>query len=294
MPDKITLKTLLAPSALTKAIYEGAVRSDLLSLDLVPVTKANTLFKPFVRDHAFDLGELAIVTYLQARERGFPYVLLPATVVGRFQHHCIAYNVERGAMAAGDLAGKRIGVRAYTQTTGMWVRGILQNEYGADLDSCEIVTFEDAHVLGYRNPSNVSLAPEGKSLKDMLLEGELDAAMLGEDMPDDPRLRTVVPDAAEQALQWYHRTRAIPVNHLIAIRADIVETRPEVAAEVHRMLKASKAAANLPADPDTRPFTLEALRPGLELAIKYCLQQKLISQPVEVDELFSPATRALA
>lgn len=294
MPDPMTLKTLLAESALTRALHSGEVTSPLVRLDLAPVKKANTAFKPFVRENAFDAGELAIVTYLQARERGFPYVLLPATVVGRFQHHCIAYNIDRGALSPSDLKGKRIGVRAYTQTTGMWVRGILENDYGADMGSCEFLTFEEAHVTGYRNPPNVTFAPEGKTLKDMLLEGELDAAMLGEEMPDDPRLRTVIPDPQAEALRWYARTGAIPVNHLMVIRADIARDRPDVAAEVHRMLKESKARAGLAGNPDTRPFSIQGLRKGLDLAIRYSLQQGLISDPVSVDELFDETARVLA
>lgn len=293
MPEPITLKTLLAESAHTRALHGGEVASPLVKLDLAPVRKANTAFKPFVRENAFDAGELAIVTYLQARERGFPYVLLPATIVGRFQHHCIAYNIDRGALSPADLKGKRIGVRAYTQTTGMWVRGILQNDYGADMGSCEIVTFEDAHVPGYINPPNVTLAPEGKALKDMLLDGELDAAMLGEEMPDDPRLRTVIPDAQAEALRWHARTQAIPVNHLMILRADISRDRPDVAAELHRMLKEAKALAGPPGDPDTRPFSVEGLRRGLDLAIRYSLQQGLITQPVTVDDLFDDSTRIL-
>lgn len=293
MPESMTLKTLLAESALTRALHRGDVTSELVTLDLAPVKKANTAFKPFVRENAFDAGELAIVTYLQARERGFPYVLLPATMVGRFQHHCIAYNLDRGPLSPSDLKNKRIGVRAYTQTTGMWVRGILQNDYGADIESCEILTFEEAHVLGYKNPPNVTVAPEGKMLKDMLLDGELDAAMLGEEMPDDPRLRTVIPDAPAAALRWFAQTRAIPVNHLMILRADISRERPDVATELHRMLKQSKVLSGPTGDPDTRPFSVEGLRKGLELAIRYSLQQGLISRPVTVDELFDDTTRNL-
>ena len=245
LTETVTLSTLLADYPVTHALRTGDVASPLVGFDFAPIKPSNKGFKPMVREGAFDFGELAIVTFLQASEHGKPLVLMPATMVGRFQHHCIAYNIERGAIAPGDLNGKRIGVRAYTQTTGMWVRGILQNQYGVDLDSIEWLTFEDAHVAEYRNPPNVVIAPPDRTLKDMLLDGELDAAMLGDEMPDDPRLRTLIPDPKAAARAWYAETGAIPVNHLAVVRAELARDRPDVVREVFRLLKESKAAAGL-------------------------------------------------
>jgi 4,5-dihydroxyphthalate decarboxylase len=294
LAKKTVLKTLLADYPVTAALKSGEVASDLIEFEFAPIARANKGFKPFVRDLAFDVGELAIVTFLQAREAGVPLVLLPATILGRFQHHCIAYNVERGPVRPSDLAGKRIGVRAYTQTTGMWVRGILQNQYGADLDKVTWLTFEEAHVRGYRNPPNVTVAPEDKKLVDMLLDGELDAAMLGEDMPDDPRLRTVIPDPDAAAREWYVQTGAIPVNHLAVVQERLTRENPEAVREVFGMLKESKARAKPAGDIDMRPYGLEALRPSLELAIRSCRQQQLLTRDMEVEELFDDVTIGLA
>ena len=119
----------------------------------------NRGFKPMVREHKFDCGELAIVTFLQAREFGLPYVLLPATVVGRGQLHTVAYNSERGTMKPSDLNGKKFGVRSYTQTTGIWVRGILGESFGVDWSKVEITTMEDPHVAQYKDPSFVKRVP---------------------------------------------------------------------------------------------------------------------------------------
>jgi len=104
------------------------------------------------------------VTYLQAKAYGKPYVLLPAVLVSRGQHHTIAYNAERGTLKPGDLHGKRVGVRAYSVTTGAWVRGILASDYGVELDKVEWITFEDPHVAEYRDPDIVKRAPPGKEL----------------------------------------------------------------------------------------------------------------------------------
>ena len=166
----------------------------------------NRGFKPMVREHKFDCGELAIVTFLQAREFGLPYVLLPATVVGRGQLHTVAYNSERGTMKPSDLNGKKFGVRSYTQTTGIWVRGILAESYGVDWSKVEITTMEDPHVAEYKDPSFVKRAPETKQLPQMLIDGEIDAALIGDKFPD-PRFKTLVPDAEAANKKWAEDAR---------------------------------------------------------------------------------------
>src|SRR5215470_4799446 len=174
---KLKLNTMLGNYPITKALKSGAARSDLVDLDFVEVKVANNLFKQVVRDAAYDVAELAIVTYLQAKAYGKPYVLLPAVVVSRGQHHTIAYNPDRGALKPSELAGKRIGVRAYTVTTGTWVRGILSSDYGLDINKVEWITFEDPHVAEYHDPAIVKRAPEGKELTQMLLDGEVVAGI---------------------------------------------------------------------------------------------------------------------
>jgi 4,5-dihydroxyphthalate decarboxylase len=150
---KLKLRMMLGNYPNTKALKSGAVRSDLIDFDFVEVKVANNLFKQVVRDARYDVAELAIVTYLQAKAYGKPYVLLPAVVVSRGQHHTIAYNPDRGPLKPSNLNGKRVGVRAYTVTTGTWVRGILASDYGVDINKVEWITFEDPHVAEYRDPA---------------------------------------------------------------------------------------------------------------------------------------------
>jgi hypothetical protein len=164
MTGKIKLFTLLGDYPNTLALKRGEIHSDLVDLEFADVKVASTAFKPLVRDAKFDLGELAIVTYLQAKAYGKPYILLPAPVVARSQHHTLAYNRERGRLTPADLAGKRVGVRAFSVTTGVWVRGILQEQFGVDVDKVHWVTFEDPHVAEYRDPPTVERAPSNKNL----------------------------------------------------------------------------------------------------------------------------------
>src|SRR6267154_441373 len=130
-----------------------------------------------VREAAFDVSEMAIVTYLMAKSFGKPMVLLPNVVVARFQHGYALYNAKQGTLKPADLNGKRVGIRSFTTTTGAWLRGILANDYGVDLNSIDWVTFEDAHVAEFRDTT--ARAPQGKEIIQMLLDGELDA-ILGE------------------------------------------------------------------------------------------------------------------
>src|ERR1043165_2712794 len=143
---KLSLHTMMGNYPITKPLKSGEVHSGLVDFDFVEVKVANNLFKSVVRDAKYDVAELAIVTYLQAKSYNKPYVLIPAVLVSRGQHHTIAYNADRGTLSPSDLTGKKVGVRAYSVTTGVWVRGILANDYGVDLNSIEWVTFEDPHV----------------------------------------------------------------------------------------------------------------------------------------------------
>jgi 4,5-dihydroxyphthalate decarboxylase len=292
--SKTTLHAMLGNYPNVAALKSATVHSDLVDFDFAEVKIANNLFKQVVRDAKYDLAELAIVTYLQAREYGKPYVLIPAVVVSRGQHHTIAYNAERGTLTPSDLHGKRVGVRAYTVTTGTWVRGILANDYGIDLSKVEWITFEDPHVAEYRDPDVIKRAPPDKELVQMLLDGEIDAAVVGDKLPD-PRLKHLIPDADAAAQKWAERHHGVPINHMLVVRSALSRSRPDVVQDVFRQFRESKRAASLPEKGALDPyrFGVEACRPTLEIIVDFCLQQKLISRPTSVDELFDDTTRAL-
>ncbi|MGA8968689.1 MAG: hypothetical protein WB499_05635 [Pseudolabrys sp.] len=292
--EKAKLYTLLGNYPNTMALKKGEVTSNIIDLDFADVKVSNTAFKPLVREAKFDLGELAIVTYLQAKAYGKPYVLIPATVLGRGQHHTIAYNPQRGPLNASDLMGKRVGVRAYTQTTGAWVRGFLADDYGIDPTKVHWVTFEDPHLAEFKDPGFVTRAPESKTLVQMLLEGELDAAIVGDNLPD-PRLAPLIPDADAVARKWAEMHGGVPINHMMVVRGTISKSRPDLVKEIYRMLRESRRAVPPPDGGVLDPwrFGVEANRASLEIIIDYSFRQKLIPRIFSVDELFDDCTRAL-
>ena len=292
--NKVTLHTMLGNYPNTKPLKSGAIKSDLVDFDFVEVKVANNLFKSVVRDAKYDLAELAIVTYLQAKSYGKPYVVLPAVLVSRGQHHTIAYNADRGTLRPSDLIGKRVGVRAYTVTTGVWVRGILANDYGVDLNKIEWVTFEEPHVAEYRDPAVIKRAPAGKDLVQMLLDGEIDAAVVGDKLPD-PRLRHLIPDPETAAQKWAEKHHGVPINHMVVVREELSRSRPDVVKDVFRQLYDSKRAAGLANGPVLDPyrFGVEACRPILEVIVHFCHQQQLLARKLSVDDLFDDTTRSL-
>jgi 4,5-dihydroxyphthalate decarboxylase len=287
----VRLKTNLADSVYTKALKDGVVSSPLAQFDFAGPKTANQGFKPMVRDNVFEAGELALVTYLQAKAYGKPYVLLPAPIVSRFQHHTIGFAPRFGQMSPKDIEGKRVGVRTYSQTTGLWVRGILSHDFGVDLDSITWVTAEDCHLAEYVDPANCVRKPEGETLDGMLLKGELAAAILGDKLPEG--VTPLIPQPQDVAREWQRRTGMFPINHMFVVREELSRERPDVVREIYRVIVESNAAAPEDARKEVAPFGLEANRKAIQTAIDWSLEQKLIPRRFEVDELFDDVTRVL-
>jgi 4,5-dihydroxyphthalate decarboxylase len=287
------LRSLLGDHPGTKALKAGGVSSPLVTFDFADVKAVFPEFKPMMRELKYDFGEIALNTYLQGFEYGKPYVLLPATTLGRSQHHTIFYNAQRGTLTPRELNGKRVGVRAYTQTTGVWMRGILADDYGVDHRRITWVTFEDPHLAEYKEPANVQRAPAGKVLKQMLLDGEIDAAVLG-DVAEEGPLRYLIPDHEAAAQRWARAHGGVPINHMAAIRRSIAESRPDVVREVYRLLVESRAAASLPKGlDDPLRFGVNATRASVERMIAYSFDQRLIIRRPSVDDVYAEAVRIL-
>jgi len=208
-PIEVTmrLRTLLGDHPCTSALKDGSIKSDLVSLDFAEYSPTNKGFKPMVREQAFDVSEMAIVTYLMAKSFGKPMVLLPNVVLARFQHACALYDAKQGTLKPADLNGKRVGIRSFTTTTGAWLRGILANDYGVDLNSIDWVTFEDAHVAEFQDTTK--RAPAGKQIIQMLIDGELDA-VLGE-KSENPALKPLFPDVATEERSWFAKHDVLPI-----------------------------------------------------------------------------------
>lgn len=291
--DILTLRTNLAEYPVTKAIRDGRVTSDIVKLDCCGPEPAQNGFKDMVRRNMYDAGELAIVTYLQAKCYGKPYVLLPAPVSGRFQHHCAGYNRELGHLDPKDIEGRQVGVRTYAQTTGLWVRGILQHEYGVDLDKVTWMTVGEGHLEEYSDPANCIRLPKGSDIGRMMLDGELAATLQGVDLPKDPRVERLIPDPFNAAKDWFAREGVVPINHIFVVHQDISKNRPDVVRDIYRMIGESRTLTQGGVPDPFPPMGLEANRKGLQLAIDWAFEQKIIPRKPSVDELFDDVTGTL-
>ena len=293
--EKPTLRTLLGEYPKTAAIRQGTLKSDLFDIDLAPISLAQNGFKPMMRALAYDVAEVAIMTFLLGHDHGKPYSLLPFVMNGRFHHGSIWYNISKGHLTPKDLEGRRVGLRAYSQTTPTWVRGILADEFGVNLDKIKWVTFEDSHVAEFQEPGSVTRAPTGKKLIDMLLEGELDAALVGSPAPD-ARIKQMIADPGAAARAFWARSHAVPINHMVAVRTELVEERPDIVHDLFRLLVESRQIAGgtvIMDGIDLQPVGLENVRGAIDMAADLAYRQGLIRSKPSIDDLFGDVTGQL-
>jgi 4,5-dihydroxyphthalate decarboxylase len=305
----LSLKTAIATYPHTAALKDGSVKPSGIDLEFVEVSPIIGAFRRMVRTLEFDVCEMAITTYLCARANGKEFTAIPVFPVRAWHHGATSYNSNSGVEKPSDLTGKRVGVRAYTVTTGVWARGILASEYGVDWDKTTLVIADEEHVAEYKAPSNVEKAPEGANLADMVAKGEL-AAGIGLGKIDSPDVKPLIPNAQQAAADWYKKTGIYPINHMIVIKNSVLQANPGVADEIYNAFKASKeaflgklnsggelapeaqtlAASRDLVGADPVPYGVEANRKALEAIIKFAADQKIISGSLSPEEIFVPST----
>ena len=307
--EKLSVDTAVGTYGNTKPLKDGTITSERLSLNHIEVLPVISIFRRMVRGLEFDVSEMALSTYLCARAHGKPITAIPVFVVRGFQHRAIVYNTRSGIKTPKDLEGRRVGVRGYTVTTGVWVRGFLQTTYGVDLDKVTWVRSADEHVAEYVAPSNVVMADGDGDLVRMLLSGEIDAA-IGLPAVDSPDVIPLFPDAREAAIANYKATDVYPINHTVVVKDELLAANPWLAEELFSVFKASKetylpslsgggqldapdqAMAQMQSvvGDDPLPFGVAANRKTLETFIQFTAEQNIIPQKVNVEDVFAAGT----
>ena len=257
----------------TAALLDGTAPGPLDCAEIPVISRA---FAPMVREGRYAISEMAIATYLQALEHGKPLVLLPVALAARYQEAALLCRADSDLTPA-TLAGARVGVRAYSQTTGMWLRGVLAS-HGVAADAIRWITFEDAHVAECGDPPWAQRAAPDSDMLKMLEQGELDAIISGNDAPSGDWLRPVFPDAIAAGAEFLRGHGFTPINHLLVMRAD----RVEHAGSVLRLMGAAATIA-----PSELPCGRAAMAPALAFAAYHAVRQGLIPRAPTQAEIWA-------
>src|SRR5215813_331534 len=234
-----TLTLVTRTQGNNQALKDGTVKPKTFEHEYLEVDPIIAAFRRMVRGNEFDISEMAITTYICARAHGKPMTAVPVFLVRAFHHGAILVNTKAGITKPKDLEGKRVGVnRGYTVTTGVWARGVLQEEHGVDLSKITWVLSGDEHVAEYKAPSNVVPIEKGKDMAQMLTSGELVAA-IGVEI-EHPDVRPLIPNALDAGLAALRRTGHYPINHTVVIKDELIAKYPDLAADVFNAFAESK------------------------------------------------------
>jgi 4,5-dihydroxyphthalate decarboxylase len=304
-PDRV-LTTLTRTQGANQALKDGTVTPSGFSLRFVEIPVLVKGFRRMVRTLEFDVSEMALTTYLTAREHGVAFTALPIFLVRGFHHGAIRYNTRSSIREPKDLEGRRVGVnRGYTVTTGVWARGILASEYGLDISRVTWVLSGDEHVASYVPPANVVPASPGADLGDMLIRGELDA-VIGVDV-DHPDVAPLIPEPEEAAITALRKHSFYPINHLVVVKDEVLHRHPEVASAVFNAFAEAKqryvarltdgdvstdtdrmyARVLQTTGTDPLPYGVEPNRAMLQQLMEFALAQRILARPVDLDEVFA-------
>lgn len=294
-----------------RALKEGIVKPQTFEPVFIEVDPLIAGFRRQVRANEFDICELAITTYLCAKAHGKKFTAIPVPLVRQYHHGAILVSKNSPIKSPKDLEGKKVGVnRGYTVTTGVWARGIMEEQYGVDLKKITFVLSGDEHVAEYKPPSNVIPIEAGKQMEDMVLSGEL-AAAIGLETKNEA-IVPLIANPLQTGLEAFRRNGHYPINHLVVIRDELIERHPDLAADVFnafaqsKRLYVEKLKAGEIAKPDAfdlvhqkiyeishadpLPYGMEPNRKVIETLISHAASQSIIPKPIKIEDMFVKST----
>jgi 4,5-dihydroxyphthalate decarboxylase len=298
---------------LTKPLKDGSIRTPELNLEYIQVDPIVAAMRRMVRGLEFDICEMAFTTYLCAKACGKPITAIPVFLTRNFHHWAMFYNVKSGITKPKDLEGRTVAVnRGYTVTTGLWARGILQAEYGVDLNKITWAPTDDEHVAEYKAPPNVDYSYRGKPIADLLLSGQV-AAAVGDVRVNSPDIKPLIPDARNAGFAYFRKTGVYPINHGLVIKDSVLKAHPEFAQKLFSAFQAAKKVylAHLDAGDNVSPADESAIalkqvvgdpfpfgindrngpnRKAIETLVRFAVDQQVIPRKFSVEELFASET----
>jgi len=307
------LKTVTRTQGVNAAVTDGTVLPVGFEFGFVDVPVLAQAFRRMVRTLEFDVCEMALTTYLCAREHNIRFTALPIFLVRAFHHGAIVCNTNKCVREPKDLEGQRVGVnRGYTVTTGVWARSVLQDEYGVNLSKITWVLSGDEHVEAYEPPPNVMSIESGETIEGLLGTGEIAAAV---NIPtDNTEFQPLITNPQDKGIAAFRRDGHYPINHLVVVRDDVLDAFPDVAVSVFNAFAAAKHmyleklgeglinqptsadklyARMLEMGSDPLPYGVEPNRGVLESLVAHATTQQILRKPVEIESLFVPSTLEL-
>ena len=297
-----------------RALKEGTVQPDGIELTVLTDMTSDTRHWRMLRNGEFDIAELSMSNYLMAKYTGLPFTAIPVFLHRRFRHGFIFLNTSKGIKKPADLLGRKVGLRNFQATANLWIRGILEHEYGLPHRSVHWFK-QDEEEVDWTPPSDLDIQriPAGKSVEKMLVEGELDALIHPEIiqpiLDKDHRVSRLFPNYRDLEIDYYKRTGIFPIMHTTAIKQEIVDKYPWVPINLMRAFEESKKAAyKRMENPRIVPLAWfrsfleeqeellghdpwvyglgEINRNSLEILMQYSREQGLLGRKMSLEELF--------
>ena len=312
------LKLTLACGAydLLRALIDGAVAPPGIDLNVLTMASPERHGR-MLRHVEFDVCELSLVAYLVARDQRRAFTAIPVFPHRRFRHGYMVKRTNCGIEKPADLNGKRVGLDTLQNSAGLWMRGMLQDHYGVDLKSIEWWCQEEEDVpfepAGWMRIKRVT---KGKNIDQMLLDGDLEAALYPETLPSirnhSPKVALLFPNPEEAEIDYYKKSGIFPIMHTVVIKNEILEQSPWVAVSILQAFQQAKEVCyRHMKDPrnfalvwvkelmreqeaifgsDPWPYNLEENRKDLEAVVRYEYEQGMIKKKPRIEDLFFPAS----
>ncbi|TAN20223.1 MAG: hypothetical protein EPN30_10685 [Actinomycetota bacterium] len=296
----------------TIALLSGQVTPLGVDLTLLPMSDAWDRHQRMIRNEEFDVAELSLSSYLMARERGQGLIALPIFPYRMFRHQFMLVRKNAGISSPTDLKGKRVGTPMYQTTTMLWVRGMLQHEYGVRPEDIEWVTEREELVAFV--PNGVSITVESQPVEELFAQGKLDAIIVIEEVEErwlnDPEVTRLFPNFPEVESDYYRRTGIYPIMHIVAAKSELVSQFPWLPRSLYdafaqslaysdqmehfpRVVNLAWANAYFEAERkifggNPYAYGIKRNRISLEAAVAYSFEQGLTGHKFSVDEIFAP------
>jgi len=312
---KLHLTLACGDYEIVRPLMEGTVQPDGIELTVLTDMTSDIRHWRMIRGREFDVAELSMSNYLAAKFRGQPFTAIPVFLHRRFRHGFTFINMSKGIRKPTDLIGRKVGLRNFSATSNLWIRGILEHEFRVPHKKIQWYKQDDEEVE-VAMPKDLSLqkiAP-GKNVERMVAEGELDALIHPElikpILDRDPRVGRLFPNYKELEVDYYKRTGIFPIMHTAAIKQDVVERHPWVPINLFQAFeKAKEIAYQRMENPRRIPLAWfrhaleeqeeilgrdpwayglgEANRKNLEALMQYSHEQGFIGDKMALDDLFA-------